>query len=179
MSFKYVKKVGARDPTKASGLPAGIDFYPCVKGVIHAGEVSHKISTGIEPEFMPNGTYLRLAIRSGRAAKNKLALNAGIIDRDYTGDIVLIIDNKGTEDYTYSPDEAIAQGIFTYYCDPNTIKFESVSTHTAKTERGSNGFGSTDIISLDTNTTDNKDENKSTETEDFHEDYLNRLSCAK
>ena len=150
MSFKFVKKNGAKDPTVAPGNAAGIDFYPCVDGVIKAGEISHKIHTGIEPEQMPDNTYLHLMIRSGRALKNKLALNAGVIDRDYTGEIILIINNFGTQDYNYSSNEAIAQGIFIHYYDPNRIKLESVSEHTIKTERGSNGFGSTDknIVSV-------------------------------
>ena len=51
---------------------------------------------------VPNGTYGRIASRSGLADKHHLAVGAGVIDADYTGIVKMLLFNRGTLDFHVS-----------------------------------------------------------------------------
>ena len=51
---------------------------------------------------VPNGTYGRIAFRSGLAAKHHLAVGAGVIDADYLGKVKVLLFNRGTLDFHVS-----------------------------------------------------------------------------
>ena len=47
---------------------------------------------------VPFGVYGRIAPRSGLAAKYSISVLAGVIDKDYTGQVRVILFNHGDED---------------------------------------------------------------------------------
>ena len=48
---------------------------------------------------VPDGTYGRVAPRSGLAAKSHLDVGAGVIDQDYTGNVGVVLFNHATTDF--------------------------------------------------------------------------------
>ncbi len=93
---------------------------------------------------IPDGYHVEVYIRSGLAFKNDfiLANGVGIIDSDYTGELMVKIAHvgEGQPDWPWIGDR-IAQARLV-----RNTKTEFVETHERKqTERGDGGFGSTGI----------------------------------
>ena len=88
---------------------------------------------------LPNGCYGRIAPRSGLASKKFIDVGAGVIDRDYTGNIGVVLFNFGKEDFVIVPGDAIAQLV----CERIAYPELKIVQELPKTIRGSNGFGST------------------------------------
>ena len=68
-------------PTKGSGFAAGLDIY-----CLTAGLVPPKGQTIVETDItigFPEGTYGRLAARSGMASRMGIAVGGGVIDAYY------------------------------------------------------------------------------------------------
>ena len=83
-------------PTKGSRLAAGHDLYAINKFIIPSqGQVLAETGIAIG---LPKGTYARIAPRSGLASKKGIAINGGVIDADYTGEIKVIMSNHGKLD---------------------------------------------------------------------------------
>ncbi len=81
-------------PARATGYSAGFDLYSTEDVTIVGGAGTYTVPTGIGVR-LPDGTYGRLAMRSGLAVSQHLSISAGVIDRDYTGEIkVLVSCNK-------------------------------------------------------------------------------------
>ena len=70
-----------------------------------------------------------------------MAVNAGVIDADYTGEIKVILVNLGTEKYEIYKGDKIAQLIVERIASEEAILVENLET----TERGTKGFGSSDM----------------------------------
>ena len=81
----------AQIPSRATPGSVGYDLYSTSDYMIPPSSRS-VISTGIAIKLPPN-TYGRIAPRSGLAVKNGLTVGAGVIDRDYTGEIKVILFN--------------------------------------------------------------------------------------
>lgn len=124
---------------KTSGA-AGFDFESAEDVTIKPGAV-HPVRTGIRMEF-PEHLELQVRPRSGLSIKfpNYIANSPGTIDADYRGEIMIIVVNNSTKDFVIKQHDRIAQGVFSpvVRCDI-FISTQDLS----KTERGSNGFGST------------------------------------
>ena len=117
---------------------AGYDIRANEKLVIP--EHSRKlVSTGIKVK-LPVGTYGRIAPRSGLAVKS-IDVAAGVIDRDYTGEIRVLLVNNSDFAFKVNIGDRIAQLVIERIA---TVKFELVKSLTG-TERGEKGFGSTGI----------------------------------
>ncbi len=58
---------------------------------------------------VPEGTYGRVAPRSGLAHKNFIDVGAGVIDRDYRGNVGVILFNFGTSVFKVNKGDRIAQ----------------------------------------------------------------------
>jgi len=127
-------------PKRGSTHAAGYDLYPIEPGTVPAWG-STLVHTGIKIT-MPINYYGRVASRSGLAVKNNIEVGAGVIDNDYTGEIMVLLRNFSDTEYCYPYGKAIAQLILTPY--HSSTDFEP-SKLNVLTERGSNGFGSTDI----------------------------------
>jgi len=81
-------------PTRGTSASAGFDLYALEDTLIVGGAGNVLVPTGIAVE-LANGTYGRIAMRSGLAVKQHLGVSAGVIDIDYTGPIgVVVFSNK-------------------------------------------------------------------------------------
>ena len=75
-------------PTRASKRSAGLDLYSSVDVNIEVGSIN-KINTGICIS-LPENSYGSIRGKSSLAAKGLLTLG-GVIDNDYTGEIIVIM----------------------------------------------------------------------------------------
>ena len=140
--IKIVKvKPNAIIPTKGSQFAAGYDLYACIENdIIIAPHTTVKIGTGIAIQ-PPSGYFGAIFARSGLATKNGLRPSncVGVCDEDYTGEYIVAIHNDTNYRQCIHQGERIAQLLFLPYFN---VEFTEVD-HLDKTERGSDGFGST------------------------------------
>jgi len=140
-------------PTASTRGSAGMDIASRVSAVIPAKEWI-TVPTGIAIEI-PRNCYARIAPRSGLAFHYGLMINAGVIDSDYRGEIKVIIYNPGTTAYRISAGDKIAQLIFERIYAPADLIVRVDTDDLAVSERGDQGFGSTElrVNAVQTNTT--------------------------
>ena len=81
----------------------------------------------------------RIAPRSGLATKSSVDVGAGVVDRDYTGDVKVLLINNGTEPFQVHKGDRIAQLIIEKIASVPITKTDSLDN----TIRGDAGFGST------------------------------------
>ena len=128
----------AKVPERGSAESAGYDLYSYETIRILPGQ-TQLYDTGISFK-VPVGTYGRIAPRSGMSKKG-LMVNAGVIDRDYTGPIKIMLHNLSSDTYTVNKNDRIAQLILEKIKTPAI----SIVDNLDDTQRGSGGFGSTGI----------------------------------
>ena len=75
-------------PTRGSKRSAGLDLYSSIDVCIEIGSMK-KINTGICIS-LPENSYGSIRDKSSLAAKGLLSLG-GVIDNDYTGEIIIIM----------------------------------------------------------------------------------------
>ena len=97
----------ARLPTPGSAKAAGHNLYANEERTIPARR-QEVVATGIAI-MPPKGTYGRIAPRRGMAVKHQIAVNAGVIDSDYTGEIKVALANMSDQDYQIQKGDRIAQ----------------------------------------------------------------------
>jgi dUTP pyrophosphatase len=136
-----VKKLNehAITPTRGSPLAAGYDMYSSVDLTIKSG-CRGLVDTGIA-FTVPYETYGRIAPRSGLAVKNGIQVGAGVIDRDYTGEVKILLFNHSDEDFVIKRGDRIAQLIIER-CEFPEIK---IVHELLASQRGAGGFGSTGV----------------------------------
>lgn len=141
IDIKKVKE-NAKLPTRGSAFAAGYDLYACVdEDVIHIPPHSTKmIGTGIAANF-PVGYFGGVAARSGLACKHGLAPanKLGIIDSDYTGEIIVALHNDMGVEKVINNGDRIAQLVVIPFLEVEWNEVEELDA----TDRGSGGFGST------------------------------------
>ena len=133
-------------PTRGSEYAAGFDLY-----AHHADNMKenyifihpHKtvpIRTGIACQI-PENCFGGIFARSGLATKKGLrpANCTGVIDEDYTGEVIVALHNDTDETVSVLTGERIAQLVIIPY---RTDTLELVDD-LPETKRGSRGFGST------------------------------------
>jgi len=126
-------------PTKGSRLAAGHDIYAISKFTILAqGQVLAEAGIAIG---LPEGTYARIAPQRGLTSKKGIAINGGVIDADYTGEIRIIMINHGKADCRIQEGDRITQLIIDKINKSNIMEVDELEL----TERADSGFGSTDI----------------------------------
>ena len=130
-------------PCYMSEQASGFDLEACLTQDV-------KLSPG-ERALIPTG--LRLAIprgfegqvrpRSGLAARHGVTVlnTPGTIDSDYRGEICVILINLGSELYTISHGDRVAQLVIAPTTRAELVEVESLDT----TGRGEGGFGSTGV----------------------------------
>jgi len=125
--------------TKGSRFAAGHDIYALRNGLVPAkGQTI--VETGIAIG-LPEGTYGRLAARSGMASKMGIAVGGGVIDADYTGEVKVILRNHGEADCVFKAGDRIAQLIVEKFANTDAMEIDDLGI----TERGKIGFGSSDM----------------------------------
>eukprot|EP00541_Cyclophora_tenuis_P015226 CAMPEP_0116541666 /NCGR_PEP_ID=MMETSP0397-20121206/605_1 /TAXON_ID=216820 /ORGANISM="Cyclophora tenuis, Strain ECT3854" /LENGTH=175 /DNA_ID=CAMNT_0004065625 /DNA_START=57 /DNA_END=584 /DNA_ORIENTATION=+ len=126
-------------PTRGSPLAAGVDLASAEDKIIKAkGRDMVKTDLAIA---CPEGTYGRIAPRSGLAKKKGIDVGAGVIDADYRGNVGVILFNFGDDDFEIKKGDRIAQLILETICMTDPVQVEELDD----TERSSDGFGSTGV----------------------------------
>ena len=127
----------------ATSHSAGMDLRACIEGpeaVIPAGG-RLKVCTGISVQPRAAGIAGFVYSRSGLGARDGItvAQGVGIIDPDYTGEILVFLLNTSGHERRIQNGERVAQLIFQPYVRPRWREVSELSA----TERGSGGFGHT------------------------------------
>lgn len=137
----YFKKLhdDATIPIRGSKEAAGLDLTSIESITIAPGE-RQMVSTGLSC-MLPIGTYLRIAPRSGLAARHGIDVLAGVIDSDYRGEIKVILQNLGDIPFVVQKGNRIAQGILEYF----VMAEVDIVDHLIESDRGVNGLGSTGV----------------------------------
>ena len=123
-------------PTRASNKSAGLDLYSSIDVCIETGSIK-KFNTGICVS-LPENSYGSIRDKSSLAAKGLLTLG-GVIDSDYTGEIIIIMTSL-IEPIKIKKGQKVAQLIVSNikYREIKLVKFLK------STERNDKGFGEMD-----------------------------------
>lgn len=95
------------------------------------------VKTGIAV-MIPEGCYGRVAPRSGLSYKSELDVGAGVIDRDYRGEVMVCLINAGWKPFNVKHGMKIAQLVCERVAYPEIVCVENLDI----TVRGDKGFGS-------------------------------------
>ena len=116
----------------------GVDLRSSEEVLLLPGERAI-VPTGIKIEI-PEGYEAQIRPRSGIALKNGVTLlnSPGTVDSDYRGEIKVIMINHGSDPFTVSAGDRIAQLVFAPVIRVSWVEDEKLSP----TERGEGGFGS-------------------------------------
>ncbi|XP_052147666.1 deoxyuridine 5'-triphosphate nucleotidohydrolase [Oryza glaberrima] len=126
-------------PSRGSALAAGYDLSSAAEVVVPArGKAMVPTDLSIA---IPEGTYARVAPRSGLALKHSIDVGAGVIDADYRGPVGVILFNHSDTDFAVKPGDRIAQMIIEVIVTPEVAEVEDLDA----TVRGEGGFGSTGV----------------------------------
>jgi len=136
----------AKIPVRAYSDDAGLDFYYCPpdgEGAITIRPMGNAvIPTGVSME-VPSGHMLEMKNKSGIAAKKQLLVGSCVIDRGYTGEIFVNLNNVGTNMQIIDPGQKVAQGVFVKISQPELIIIEPDQDLYKKSERQDGSLGST------------------------------------
>lgn len=129
-------------PRYATSGSAGMDLYAALERpvVLHPGETV-RIPTGMAIQLPDSGYAALVFPRSGIAANHGITLvNAvGVVDSDYTGEVLCPIINLSNQAYAIRPGDRIAQLVVI----PVARVAVDLVSELERTERGDGGFGST------------------------------------
>lgn len=130
----------AQLPVRSTSGAAGYDLFSTDNYVILPGR-RVVVSTGLSIQ-VPDGTYGRIAPRSGLAVKHGLDVLAGVIDPDYIGEVKVVVHNTDIQTpFVVRPGYRIAQLILENFTIADVTEVDMLDD----TERGEGGFGSTGI----------------------------------
>lgn len=122
---------------------AGMDVRAAVesKTILDPGEIA-LIPTGFAVAI-PKGFEIQVRPRSGLAVKFGITLinSPGTIDSDYRGEVKVPLINHGTESFTVSRGDRIAQMIVAPVTRADIVVVDQLDA----TDRGSGGFGHTGV----------------------------------
>ncbi len=129
-------------PRRATAGSAGMDLFAALRSPVKItphGLVS--IPTGIAVQLPGSGYAAFVYARSGLAVHHGISLSngVGVIDSDYTGEIIVGLCNLSDRAYVVMPGERIAQLVVMPVCVPEVIEVNDLE----ETERAASGFGST------------------------------------
>ena len=124
-------------------LDAGFDLFVPNMYYINPKSFSTKINYGINCSMSFNGkpTAYYLYPRSSMGSKTPLRLSnsIGLVDRGYTGELMIIVDNIDDKDYIIEEGSRLVQLV-----GPNhEINSVNIVDKIVETSRSDNGFGST------------------------------------
>ena len=125
-------------PSYATAGSAGLDLMAMQSKAIDPN-TSEWFGTGIAIHIKDAGLYGFMASRSGLGCKHGIILSnsAGIIDSDYTGEIMLKLRNLSDESYFINASDRVAQIVLT----PMIQARHNIIEYFGNTSRGSSGFG--------------------------------------
>ena len=111
MSSKIIIKklsTNAYTPSKGSSKSAGYDLYSTCDIIVPQFGTAI-IPTDLQVVKFPKNCYGRIAARSGLASKYQIDIGGGVIDRDYKGNIIIILYNHSDKNYKVTKGDRIAQ----------------------------------------------------------------------
>ena len=142
----YKMRADAVVPRYKTSGAAGMDLAACLASPLTlAPGRTARVPTGLQIA-LPAGHEGQVRPRSGLAARHGVTvLNApGTVDKDYRGEVQVLLINHGDKAFTVQSGDRIAQLIVA----PVThVEIETVQDEAALggTERGEGGFGSTGV----------------------------------
>lgn len=123
---------------------AGIDLAACLDNPVSLapGERS-LVPTGIAIQLPSRHVGAFIFARSGLAAKAgiHLANGVGVVDSDYTGEVMCALVNGGEKPFVINSGDRIAQMLFMPILAAKLLPVDSLD----RTDRGSGGFGHTGV----------------------------------
>jgi len=128
-------------PAYATSGSAGMDVRAAVDGdVVLSPGASALVPTGFAIA-LPVGFEAQIRPRSGLAAKHGIGIlnSPGTIDADYRGEVKIILNNFGREDFVIHRGDRIAQMVIASYARAAWDETDSLD----ETDRGAGGFGHT------------------------------------
>ena len=136
IELPFVKmSTDAVTPTRATEGSAGLDFYSPADYIIPPrGQLL--VPTQIKLQI-PLGYYGRLASKSGLAILHQLHVGTGVIDPDYTGEIMVLLINTASRVYNIAKGAPIAQLIL----EKISIPVLKAVNELPPTTRGAQGCG--------------------------------------
>lgn len=127
----------AKLPERAHPHDAGLDLFTVDEVVLEKG-ATVVLGTGIAMAI-PEGYVGLIWDKSGLAAKQGLTCLGGVIDCGYRGEIMVTLANLGTDAYTITKHQKIAQILIQEVALPQLEEVADLD----ETLRGENRFGST------------------------------------
>lgn len=141
VGYKAVRS-GVTEPCYATSGAAGMDLAACVSKplVLEPGKVC-MVPTGIAIQISRREYAGLIFARSGLASRHGIALanGVGVIDSDYTGEILCALLNNSDQPFIINPGDRIAQLVLV----PIGVVKLKLLENLAPTHRGDGGFGST------------------------------------
>ena len=136
IELPFVKiSTNAITPKRATEGSVGLDFYSPANYVIPPHD-QLLIPTQIRLQI-PLGYYGRLASKSGLAILHQLHVGAGVIDPDYTGEIMVLLINTASRLHPIKRGDPIAQLILEKVSIPILKEVKALPP----TTRGDHGCG--------------------------------------
>ena len=136
IELPFVKmSTNAMTPTRAIEGSVGLDFYSPANDIIPPHN-QLLVPTQIKLKI-PLGHYGRLASKSGLAILHQLHVGAGVIDPDYTGEIMVLLINTASRVHPIMKGDPIAQLIL----EKVSIPILKEVTKLPPTTRGDHGCG--------------------------------------
>lgn len=129
-------------PAPATPRSAGCDLRACLEAdsvsIAPGGRLA--VPTGVRVQPLVEGWAGFLYSRSGLGARHGLtvAQGVGLVDPDYTGEIIVFLLNTSGEERVLRRGERVAQLVFQPFAQPAWEESALTST-----ERGAGGFGHT------------------------------------
>ena len=150
-----IKCTGEHKPTRGSTSAAGIDLYNNDAHVawlpqlvyieednaVHHFDADYKIRIDTKTHVeIPEGYVGLVFPRSGLGSKGlRLANSTGVIDSDYRGPIIVVLEFNGERPFKLCKGERFAQLVIV----PHYVYEMEFVDELSDTERGEDGFGST------------------------------------
>lgn len=126
----------ATHPVRGTPGSAGYDLSAS-EGLTIPPRSSKAVRTSISMSF-PQDTVCFIKPRSGLALRHSIDVLAGVIDSDYTGEVMVILINHSDGEFSINAGDRIAQMVFLKLSTADVVGGGS----TLRDNRGDGGFGS-------------------------------------
>ncbi len=127
----------AKLPARMSPESIGLDVFACEDATIDTSGRPVLVPTGVA--MKPDGPFFAKIESRSSLARRGVIVVGGIIDPDFTGQVIVMLANLTSSVYCLRKGDRIAQLV----CLPYTLPSPAVVHELPATERGSGAFGST------------------------------------
>ena len=143
LHIKVINKGHQQLPAYATPQSAGMDLRANLDTPVVIKPMQRKlIGTGLHIA-LPVGYEAQVRPRSGLALKHGITVlnTPGTVDADYRGEIMVLLVNLSSEDFTVNDGERIAQMVIERHEQGEFIVVDELD----ETERGEGGYGHTGV----------------------------------